>query len=169
MITKYYVKCPMKDLCKKGNTWLGNKTQGWLSERRARQAVFDHLTSSPFHEGLTREEAALEADHAEVEPFDEEVEDAEDGNMSDDDRKRKWEEDQVWYDDPEKRQPKKRARPAQAIGNIASEGASGSRSLARQSGPDTRALKHLSQDLSGQIHAQTQNAYVFVKADSGCF
>lgn len=60
-LVKYYSYCPCGTECSKGNATLG----GFWSEQRAREAVFTHLTCSPYHK-MPEGEAKELADSAEI-------------------------------------------------------------------------------------------------------
>ena len=50
--------CPLHDeKCPKHKVWLGGGRQRFYSDRRTRQTVFDHLMYSPFHKGMTTDQA----------------------------------------------------------------------------------------------------------------
>lgn len=161
MVTMFGVKCPMGDQCKKGSAWLGNKSNAWFSDVRARQAIYDHLVGSPFHKDIDPDLATEYADAAEVQSWEvpEEEEDAEENTAGPSAKdKRKWEDEETWYWDPNQRakhqklaKPKPKAQPSSAVA-VRSEAASSS------------AVARVSTDLGSQIRTQTRNAYVFVKA-----
>lgn len=139
---KYYSWCPHGDLCAKKGKTLG----GYWTEARARQAVFNHLRSSSYHM-FEQETAQMEADLAHVETHTWDPEKDEDG---------------TW-------QPpaRKRPAPAEPSGPPPSSMARRHRSSApaESSSASSKASSVVSRDLSSQIHQQTRNAYVFVKAN----
>ena len=55
--------CPLQDSrCPKHKAWLGAGKKGYsYSERRTRQAVYDHLMHSPHHRGMTTVDAIEQA------------------------------------------------------------------------------------------------------------
>ena len=62
--------CPFSDQrCPKHKVWLGAQKQSFYSERRCRQAVYDHLMSSPHHSGTTAADAQQAAWTAVLEAF----------------------------------------------------------------------------------------------------
>ena len=75
-ITMFGAKCPLGN-CPKQGKWLGVK-QVWYTERRARQSVYDHLTSTGAHSKLTTDECAAEAENVEVNQWQVELDDAAD-------------------------------------------------------------------------------------------
>jgi len=60
-VTKYYAYCPYGQECSKGCATLG----GFFSEARARLAIENHLSGSPYHK-LSEDSAALEAQAAQL-------------------------------------------------------------------------------------------------------
>ena len=110
-ITMFGAKCPLGN-CPKQGKWLGVK-QVWYTERRARQSVYDHLTSTGAHSKLTTDECAAEAENVEVNQWQVELDDA---GVQEDLEKNSctldelcaWQEDAVWFDDPERRAKAKR-------------------------------------------------------------
>ncbi len=150
-----------------------NKKVGYFSERRARQSVYDHLTGSPWHkDSISHEEACEWADTAVVETWEVSTTDTEgDKGESDEDaepvvvvrpshaKRRKLEDDNVWYDRPEcaPAAPKPKQRPAIA-------GAPGGNVTAAAADE----IVACSANLQGQINQQTRNAFNLVKAGLNC-
>ena len=138
IVLKFFCKCPF-GTCSKGSQRLGQK--GWYTEERAREAIVNHLTASPFHQ-ITKEEAEYEAYNAEIDSW--EVEE--------------------WPDEPvpePKCAPKSRAMPGKQLAiQQGHQPQQGSQAVAM--------IKNLRGDLTSKIQQQTQNAYVFVKASIAC-
>lgn len=175
-------KCPLGG-CPKAGKWLGQK-QAWYSERRARQAVFDHILGSPAHSDITSDGAVAEADLAEVISWnisksDEAVQQDERNAKASAEELVEWADQAVTYDDQEKRDASARkarpaqgdssgsgrARPKQPHGPSSNQTAVIRRARSRsRSHHRGRGLTKTSHRLEDQIQQQTRNAYVFVKA-----
>ena len=172
---RFGCRCPVGG-CSKPNQILGvqkNKKVGYFSERRARQSVYDHLTGSPWHKDtISHEEACDLADAAEVETWEVEegASEVEEAGSEDDTeapsakpslaKKRKMEQENVWYDKPEAA-PKPKRRPA--IQNLTDAAAAAS-----ASGAAAQEIVACSQNLQSQINQQTRNAFNLVKAGLDC-
>jgi len=169
-------KCPLGG-CNKAGKWLGQK-QAWYSERRARQAVFDHILGCPAHSEITTEGAVAEADLAEVVSWtisrhDEAVLADERTHKASAEELAEWADQAVFYEDQEKRDANaKKARPAEADssrrvkprhqhGPSSNETAVRRRERSPALGGQVAQVSHR---LDDQIKQQTRNAYVFVKA-----
>ena len=181
-VVQFAAKCPLGN-CPKRGKWLGAKGI-WYSERRCRQAVYDHLASTGSHAKLTLDDCALEADTVVVERW----------NVSQDDPEvladaaksnatvqeiAEWQDQAVTYEDPEVHKNQKRMIPSEPLeapprqrGRHESSGSRPSHSHAierrrRSRSPPPqgdRSLARVSNRLENQIHDQTRNAYIFVKA-----
>jgi hypothetical protein len=178
MIVMWGCKCPLGN-CNKQGKWLGAK-QAWYSERRARQAVFDHIIGCPAHAHIDTDGAAAEADLAELVSWtisrqDEAVQADERTHGTTAEELAEWADQSVFYEDAEKRAAKKgrpseaadssrRVKPKHHPGSSSSVAHRRTRSPAQDRGPTTVA--QVSRSLEGQIQQQTRNAYVFVKAAS---
>lgn len=173
-------KCPLGG-CPKGGKWLGQK-QAWYSERRARQAIYDHITGSPAHSDVDKDSAALQADCADVQSWfvsssDEALLADAKSNGASVEELALWADEAVTYEDEEKRNK----RPRSAGGGSDSsrrpkakhrpEPSSGSTAIARRARTPPRSLEKqamatVTNRLEGQIAQQTKNAYTFVRAAS---
>ena len=110
-VTLYACKCPLGG-CPKKTAWLGVKGV-WYTERRARQAVFDHLAGTSAHSSLSLEDCAAEAELAEISEWkvpehDEGIEEDLDKNKCSLADLQEWQNDAVFFDDPQKRASTKR-------------------------------------------------------------
>jgi hypothetical protein len=173
-------KCPLGG-CPKAGQWLGQK-KAWYSERRARQAVFDHILGSPSHADITSDGASAEADMCEVTSWnisksDELVQQDERTHKASAEELAEWADQAVTYEDQEKREASaKKARPAEADssrrakprqhhGPSSNQTAVSRRARSRSRSPVRgREFAKASHRLEDQIKQQTRNAYVFVKA-----
>lgn len=162
----YGCKCPVGG-CPKANQWLGNKRQAWFSEKRARQAIFDHLSGSPKHADLNVDMCTAEADMAEISSWAvDQDQDLDDEAMTAEQRAQ-MEEESVYYDDSEARAMVKRRKADPASGTVAKSkpsGAGGGGGGGGHGGGGAAAVARISNTLEQQIHTQTRNAYIFVKA-----
>ena len=118
-VTLYGCKCPLGG-CPKKTAWLGVKGV-WYTERRARQAVFDHLAGTSAHSALSLDDCAAEAELSEISEWkvseqDEGMEEDLDKNRCSLAELREWQNAAVFFDDPQKRSTTKRqvAEPAGA-------------------------------------------------------
>ena len=117
-VVQFAAKCPLGNGPKRGK-WLGAKGI-WYSERRCRQAVYDHLASTGSHAKLTLDDCALEADTVVVERW----------NVSQDDPEvladaakanatiqeiALWQDQAVTYEDHEVRKNQKRMIPSEPL------------------------------------------------------
>ena len=141
MVLKFFCKCPFGQVCSKGSHRLGQK--GWYTEQRAREAIVNHLTASPFHE-ITKEEADAEAECAEIESW--EIEE--------------------WPDEPVHAVPVPKRAPQRPM--IQDRRGDLTFKNQQQQGQALSVIKNLRGDLTSKIQQQTQNAYVFVKASIAC-
>ena len=170
--------CPLHDeKCPKAKQWLGGGRQRFYTERRTRQAVFDHLMNSPWHTGMTSFDALNLAYAADVEgweiPADESQEDI--------DKTIEWEDELVTFDDPELKETVNSAQPKggskgggkDSKGGSSQDGKGGKMVAAKKrpaqpaepgGAPAARQIARLSNNLEQNIKQQTSNAYVFVQA-----
>ena len=175
-------KCPLGG-CPKAGQWLGQK-KAWYSERRARQAVFDHILGSPSHADITSDGATAEADCCEVTSWnisksDELVQQDERTHKASAEELVEWADQSVTYEDVDKRDAAfKKARSAQGDssgsgkarskqhhGPSSNQTAVSRRARSRSRSPVRgRQVAKVSHRLEDQIKQQTRNAYVFVKA-----
>lgn len=114
MFPLFACKCPVGN-CPKKNTYLGVKGV-WYTERRARQAVFDHLAGTPAHSALSLENCAVEAEACDVKVW--EVSELDPGVVDDLEKNnctlselQEWQDQAAIYDDPEQRGRTKRHLP----------------------------------------------------------
>ena len=110
-VTLFGCKCPIGS-CPKQGKWLGVKGI-WYTERRARQAVYDHLASTGAHSSMSVDNCADEAEVAEIvewkisETDENLLEDMDKNNCSLADLQ-EWQNSVVFFDDAEKRAGTKR-------------------------------------------------------------
>lgn len=173
--------CPLQEgKCPKAKQWLGGAKgkQRFYSERRCRQAVYDHLMNSPFHSGMGSSEAAGLAFAAELEVWDIPAEDTPE-KMAE---MLEWEEELVFFDEPTLEESVNSAkRPGKGKGKDDGGGSSSQQMVPSRkrplqpaepaepptgTGPPARQMHRVSDRLEKNIRQQTQNAYVFVQAMS---
>jgi len=173
--------CPMNDAkCPKNKSWLGGGRQRFYTERRTRQTVFDHLMYSPFHKGMTTDQAREQAYLLEIESWKIPAEESDEEI----DRTIQWEEELVIYDSEDLIETVNKAEAKGANKGGGKAGSSqdhnhkgkgcGAIVPARrrpaqpaepQGGPGpSRQVARINQRLESNIEQQTNNAYVFVSA-----
>ena len=110
-VTLFGCKCPMGS-CPKQGKWLGVKGI-WYTERRARQAVYDHLAGTGAHSSLSVDDCANEAEVAEISEW--KVSETDDGILEDMDKNncsladlQEWQNSVVFFEDAEQRAMTKR-------------------------------------------------------------
>jgi len=179
-ILMFGCKCPLGG-CPKAGKWLGQK-QAWYSERRARQAIYDHITGSPAHSEVDKDSAALQADCADVQSWfvsntDETLLADARSNAASAEELAMWADEAVTYEDEEQRNK----RPRSAGGSDSSKRpkakfrpggtSSGSTALQKRARTpprslDKQSMASVSSRLEDRIAQQTRNAYTFVRAVS---
>ena len=177
-------KCPIGG-CPKQGKWLGQK-QAWYSERRARQAVFDHIVGSPAHKDLSEDDAASQTDCAEVQSWvvsnsDEALQADTRSNAASAEELALWADEAVTYENPDQRSKRprpagggsdsgKRARPKHQPpqpGPSSASSAIAKRARTPPRGPTgQQAIASVSNRLEDQIAQQTKTAYTFVRVAS---
>ena len=175
--------CPLHDSkCPKSKAWLGGGKQRFYTEIRTRQAIFDHLMNSPFHNGITSVEAQNFAWAADVESWEIEADDS----MEKIQEQIQWEGELCFFDNPDLAETVNEATKAGKGGGKdgkgGSKGSSSSSELVAASrkrpaqhppepsqppvGAGQRQIARIAGNLEQNIKQQTQNAYVFVQAMS---
>ena len=185
MVTVYGFKgCPLGDAkCPKAKQWLGGSKTSFYSERRCRQAVFDHLMCSPWHNGMMSSEARSHAWTVDLESHEVANSYSKDELCALHDAEEKL----VYFDDEtEDTVNDKVAQPKGSQGRgkggkdvPTGKGSGGGKDLATtrkrwsNDPPEpadppgvNRQVARISSDLERNIRQQTQNAYVFVQAMS---
>jgi hypothetical protein len=169
--------CPLQeDKCPKAKQWLGSGKQRFYSERRCRQAVYDHLMNSPFHAGMGSVEAASLAFAAEVEAWEIPAEDTPERVAE----MKEWEEELVYFDDPSLQDSVNSAKKNKGGGKGKSKDDVGGHSSGQMvpsrkrptepaeappgTGTVSRQMHRVSSRLEQNIRQQTQNAYSFVQS-----
>ena len=110
-VTLFGCKCPIGS-CPKQGKWLGVKGI-WYTERRARQAVYDHLAGTGAHSSLSVDDCANEAEVAAIVEW--KMSETDEGILEDMDKNncsladlQEWQNSVVFFDDAEKRAGTKR-------------------------------------------------------------
>ena len=177
--------CPLGDSkCPKHKQWLGGAKTSFWSERRCRQAVFDHLMSSPYHNGMTSTEATTFAWTVDLESH----EVANSYNSEELFALHFQEEEELVYFDGDVEESVNTAVPQQKGskgggkgGKDVPTGGGGGKGSGKElvstrkrpsepatepPGASNRQVARVNSNLERNIRQQTQNAYVFVQAMS---